>query len=246
MQNTIIPGRVDQNDYLLFMGTSMAAPHVAGAAALVMQRGVTRPEAVEQLLESTARHPQNKRRDDRYGAGIIDVGQALKKSTADWGAYQLGLSALLGLLLLTRLRGRGLLAVRPGFGAAIGLVLGSSGLFFLSGLGLGDVLSGPVATLLTSGAPGWDAAVLGAAGQGNPLFHSLLLPLAAAVLLYSVPRLRGLIFGLAVGVAGHLLFQVPVNALDVQWIPNVLGLDQLWLALNAGACLAIAHVVARK
>src|SRR3569623_199177 len=36
LQNTIEPGNITQNDYLRFMGTSMAAPHAAGVAALIV------------------------------------------------------------------------------------------------------------------------------------------------------------------------------------------------------------------
>jgi serine protease len=187
LQNTILPGRPAENDYLLFMGTSMASPHVAGAAALVMQQGVTEPDAVERLLTSTARHPQDKRRDERYGAGIVDVGAALDKSTTSWGGYKLVLSSLLGLLVLGGLRGRGQLGIRPGTGTLIGLVLGSTGLFFLQSLGL----VWPVGALISRGLPAWDLALF---GQATPLFHSLLIPLGAVALLYGVPRLRGFLF----------------------------------------------------
>ena len=39
------------------MGTSMASPHVAGVAALVVGEGVTDPDAVEKILKDTARKP---------------------------------------------------------------------------------------------------------------------------------------------------------------------------------------------
>ena len=244
LQNTIVPGRPELNDYLLFMGTSMASPHVAGVAALVIAGGVTDPDAVEKVLKDTARHPDEKEWDPHYGAGIIDAGAALRKASASWGGYKLGLSATLGLLVLLRLRRRQTLGLRPGAGALAGLLLGSSGLFFLNGLL--PPLPGPLATLLTQGLPSWDLALLGASGHGNPLFFSLLVPLGAAVMLYGVPRLRGLLFGLTVGVAGHLLFGALVNPVDVTWVPNVLCLDQAWLAINGLAGLALASVLARK
>ena len=41
LQHTIVPGNTSQTDYLWFMGTSMASPHTAGVAALIMGAGVT-------------------------------------------------------------------------------------------------------------------------------------------------------------------------------------------------------------
>ena len=245
LQNTIVLGHPDQDDYLLFMGTSMASPHVAGVAALIVESGVSKPDAVEKVLKETARHPEGKKYDDHYGAGIVDAGAAVRAAQNDLGWYRLGLAGLLGLVVLLRLRERGLLALRPGLGAALGLLFGSAGLFFLPRLDGSCALTAAVQGALTQGFPSWDGALLGAGAHGNPLFFSALVPLGLTLLLYGT-RLRGLVFGVCVGVAAHLAVALLVGSAEVAWIPNRLFLDQLWLGGNALACVGLASIVARR
>jgi serine protease len=242
LQNTLVPGDPTKDDYFFYMGTSMASPHVAGVAALVVASGVTQPDAVEKILKESARHPKQVKWDEHYGAGIVDAQAALTKTEVAYGGYQLGLGVLLAGLLLVRLRRRGL-AIPVGAGFAAALVLGSSGLFVLPALGLGQV---PVLGLLGHGFPSWDAAVLGAGGHGNALFFSVLAPALLAGLLYGVRRLRPALAGFALGVGAHLLFHLFWNLADIRYVPNVLYLDQLWLALNALLSVAVAYVVVRR
>jgi serine protease len=60
-----------------YQGTSMAAPHVAGVAALLYARGVTQPSAVESRLKSVARDLGTPGRDSEFGFGLIDAPAAL-------------------------------------------------------------------------------------------------------------------------------------------------------------------------
>ncbi|MCA9699952.1 MAG: peptidase S8, partial [Myxococcales bacterium] len=57
LQNTIMVGDPAHNDYLWFQGTSMASPHAAGVAGLIVSAGVDNPKEVERILKETARHP---------------------------------------------------------------------------------------------------------------------------------------------------------------------------------------------
>jgi subtilisin family serine protease len=66
------------------MGTSMAAPHVAGAAAVLRGMGLSAQQTVDRLM-STAKDLGNPGYDRTYGAGRLDVAAAvrgLKRSSA--------------------------------------------------------------------------------------------------------------------------------------------------------------------
>lgn len=65
------------NLYAAMAGTSMAVPHVAGAAALLRSLGLTPAETVDRLLV-TARDLGATGRDPVFGAGRLDLSAAIK------------------------------------------------------------------------------------------------------------------------------------------------------------------------
>jgi serine protease len=61
-----------------YQGTSMASPHVAGVAALLIANGITGPANVRATLEKTAEDKGPTGWDSEYGWGIVDAYAALK------------------------------------------------------------------------------------------------------------------------------------------------------------------------
>lgn len=61
-----------------YIGTSMAAPHVSGVAAMAMQQGITDPAAIEAALEKFAIDLGTPGRDDLYGYGLVDARATLR------------------------------------------------------------------------------------------------------------------------------------------------------------------------
>jgi serine protease len=77
----------DRFDITGFIGTSMAAPHVAATAALVVASGVLgpdpSPDAIEQRLEETARDLGPPGYDSRYGWGLVNAANATSPGRAE-------------------------------------------------------------------------------------------------------------------------------------------------------------------
>jgi serine protease len=250
LQHTIIPNDTSKTDYLWFMGTSMASPHVAGVAALVMGAGIRKPDAVEEILLDTARKPKGSavetgRIDDHYGAGLVDAHAALEKVRAGRGASELGIAGALALLGVSLLRRRGRGVERLGLGFLAALVVGSSGIFLLPFVVPGGhPILGAIAGTLSSGFTLTVASLLGPAAYGNPLLWSAIAPLAFTVLFYGFPRLRPALAGFGFGVAGALLFSAVSGAVDVRYVPDFL--DRVWLCAHAGVAALFAGAVIRK
>ncbi len=245
LQNTIATQQPGKAEYAAYMGTSMASPHVAGVAALVVGEGVTDPDMVEKILKDSARKPAKQQyTTDRYGAGIVDAPAAILKARAGSGGWQLGLGLLLAGAVAASARRRGL-GVTLGPSYLGGVVLGASGLFFLPYIAP-SLSSAPVIELLTRGIPSWDLALLGPSGHGNALFFSALLPLALLAVGYGVPKARAPLAGLAIGVAAHLAFFAVVPMTQLHYVPGVFGLASMWLAANAVACVLLARLALRR
>ena len=74
--STVLPGR---RDFQYFQGTSMAAAHVSGIAALVLaSAGPLDPGTLRTALLATADDRGPTGRDDRYGFGLVDPAAAIR------------------------------------------------------------------------------------------------------------------------------------------------------------------------
>lgn len=80
LQNTFNPNTKKTNSfgYWFFQGTSMASPHIAGAAALVISHGnAISPDSVRNILQSTADDLGLAGWDNTYGFGLVNAQSAL-------------------------------------------------------------------------------------------------------------------------------------------------------------------------
>ena len=245
LQHTIVPGDIKRTDYLWFMGTSMAAPHVAGVAALVVGAGVKKPAAVEEILLSTARKPAGRdaaagaRIDDHYGAGIVDAAAALHKTRDARGGEELGLGLAAGLLGFVLTRRRGIAVAKLGFGALAAFVVGASGIDLTWAIPLSWSHAHAVAGALSGGFTDLSGGPLSAT-----LIYSAAVPVLLTLLLYGVRRLRPALAGFGFGVAGALLFAAIAHTVDLRFIPD--AVEPYWLGGQAALAGLFATASLRK
>lgn len=262
IQNTIDPS-TGESTFVGFQGTSMAAPHVAGVAALIKASGVSEPEQVLDILKKSARSVQEDPL-NHFGAGHLNAAEAVKLALKGQITFRDffrwlrdsgylnprfwidgGAVALLPKVLMVV--GSYLLAwflrnyIPVSFGLNSGLILGSSGLFFLQGLYVFDLPQWPFRVL------GSSIPELGNVPAGstllNPFTASILIPLGLVILLIGHKTLKWFAIGCALGVSACLAVSA---ALD----PAVTGLgtelvSRSFLAVNALLCFGLAYLASQ-
>jgi serine protease len=262
LQNTIDP-ETGASIFTALQGTSMAAPHVAGVAALIASVGVEDPAQVAEVLKKSARVMQGDEL-NHFGAGQLDADAAVKlaqKGNLDvrdffrWlrdnGYLSLkfwfdgGAVALVPKIVMVI--GSYLLAwflrtyVAFSFPLASGLVMGSTGLFFLKGFYIFDLPQYPF-RILGSSIPELGSALQGSSAL-NPIFASVLIPFALVALFLSHPRLKGFAIGSALGVAACLTVSAIADP-TLLWLGSG-AIARSFLAINALLCLGLATLAAK-
>lgn len=239
LQNTIKIQKPLENDYLWFQGTSMASPHAAGVAGLIVGAGVSNPDEVERIMKDTAVHPQNKDWDERFGAGIVDAAAAVKAAHKSYAPERAGLLGLLALLGLGGLGLGGLGLGGLGLSGAIGrraAWLGAAGLGGSAILASGAIGTEPLAYALGSS--------LG--GLGSALWLSAAVPLGATLLLFGARKLRPVLAGVSLGWSALLAHGALVLPTLLDAVPGGPVVDRLWLGANALVALWLAARVSRR
>jgi serine protease len=214
-----------------FQGTSMATPHVAGAAAILLSTGMA-PEAVKRTLLSTA---DGDAWDAKLGHGRLDLAAAVHTAEERQGATLFGLGLLVALLMgqLAGVGGR----FRAASAAVGGLVAG--GIFFLDQL---PVPGGLLTDLLGTSVLYWPAMLGWPDLTHFPLWLSAALPAAMAFSFGAWRPTRPLALGVAAGIGAHLLHGAATSTLAPWGLSGMLGTS--WLIGHAAVCGLLAMALA--
>jgi serine protease len=241
-QQTVCNGGRDRCEVFgTFNGTSMAAPHVAGVAAMVEALGTTSGPAVRDALTRSARAQDD---ENLYGAGILDARAAVRR--VFWGhlvGRALALSGLVWLVARRIRRGGARLAWTPG--AVVGVLLTSVGLApFAPLVGLLGKAGGlrTIFELAMRPLGEWDI-LLGAGVHRWLLLASALPAFALTLVGFRHDRLRPFIGGLALG-TGALLIQM-LGSADAVFISGAL-LGRVWQVSNLAVCVWLARVALQR
>jgi serine protease len=76
--DSVLKPRFERYTTVYKQGTSMAAPHVAGVAALLYGQGITNPAAIEAAIKKFAKDLGTAGEDNEYGAGLVDARASLR------------------------------------------------------------------------------------------------------------------------------------------------------------------------
>ncbi|UFP92870.1 S8 family serine peptidase [Gloeobacter morelensis] len=218
LQNTI--DEQGNSTYASYQGTSMAAPHVAGVAALVYSAGVQDAAEIRKVLLSATR-PVGHDFQNQHGAGQLNAQLALDSLENPYWFFRggfwwlvplatLAVGILLGTLVMLGSRAAGF----SEFFYTVGFAATGLGFFPLSAFG---TLWGPegLLALLATPIPNWDLRFF--EGWLNPGLHTVLVPGLFAALFSGSGWGRSLAVGACVGTAALLALQGSVFYTPLMW-----------------------------
>ncbi|MBF2063270.1 MAG: S8 family serine peptidase [Calothrix sp. C42_A2020_038] len=263
LQETIDIDNKGEETFLGLQGTSMAAPHVAGVAALIRASGVEKPDDIEAVLLSSARaiHEDSL---NYYGAGQLNAEAAVRRATEgqisfqdfwrwlrengylnprfwiDGGAYALlpKILMVVGSYLLAWFL-RVYFPFSWSWSLSTGLIFGSSGLFPLKGIYIFDLPQWPFRVI------GSSIPELGNAIQGtdafNPIFASVLIPLGLVALLLGHSKWKWFAIGSTIGIAACLGVSSVTD--PAVWGLGSNILSRGFLLVNSLMCFGLAHFI---
>jgi serine protease len=264
LQETIDP-ESGQSIFEGYQGTSMAAPHVAGVAALVKAAGVKEPDEILNILKQSSRvvkeDPLN-----HFGAGHLDAAAAVKLAVRgqitfrdffrwlrdngylnprfwiDGGTIMLlpKIGMVIGSYLLAFLL-RNYFPFGWSWSLATGLVAGSSGLFFLRGFYIFDLPQWPF-RVMGSSIPELGSSIQGSSAL-NPIFASVLIPFILVALFLGHRQWKWVAIGSALGVASCLAVSAVVSP-SVVWLGSGV-LARGFLVANALLCFGLAYLASK-
>lgn len=262
LQNTLDPD-TGESAFIGALGTSMAAPHVSGVAALIKATGVEDPSEVLDIVKQSSRKVHEDHL-NHFGAGHLDAGAAVRlalKGKITFNDFFRWLRKS-GYLNLGFWIDGGAVALLPKLGMVFGsyllawflrtyipftlafnsgLIFGSSGLFFLQGLYIFDLPQWPM-RMFGSSLPELGNVVVGNSNF-NPLFASVLIPFALTIFLLS-SKFKWFAVGSCIGVAACL----GVSAFTDPgiWLLGNGAIARIYLMINASLCFGLAYLASHK
>lgn len=220
MQNTIHADDPSKDDYMLFMGTSMAAPHVAGVAALLVSKGITDEPKLRSLLKQTVIPKKDAK---LYGAGIVQADKALEAAVFNDGWSRMAIATGATALFVG--------TAAFSFPYLFALILFSSGFFFLDYFTSMSLISSFAVLPLSE----WDQLLFGF-GDSSVFFRSGIVISLACGLLYQVAWLRSLLKGACFGLGSYLIYSYIAPSANLAFMPDAFGIESMWYLINGLVC----------